>query len=168
MASLFGSSAIISECGTWRYRLDRGGRGDGPVYAFFGVNGSTADAEENDHTVRKWIGFNTRFGGSRFIVGNAFGFRATDVRALAKAADPVGPDNDRHLHEIAAEADILVPCWGDRFKLPRVLRPRLAAVEDLLRGYEKPVLCYGLTKGGDPLHPLTLAWSTTLIPWVRQ
>ena len=37
-------SAIISHCGKYRYRLDRTVSDSGPVYAFFGVNPSTADA----------------------------------------------------------------------------------------------------------------------------
>ncbi len=78
----------------------------------FGVNGSTATATEDDHTVRKWIGFTKVNGGRRFIVGNAFAFRATDVRELATAVDPVGPENEIHLERIIRDADVLVPCWG--------------------------------------------------------
>nr|UBL09545.1 Phage protein [Enterobacter cloacae] len=48
----------------------------------------------------------------RFIVGNAFAFRATDVRELATAVDPVGPENEIHLERIIRDADVLVPCWG--------------------------------------------------------
>lgn len=63
-------TAIISPCGKYRYRLDRSVADSGPVYAFFGVNPSTADASIDDATVRKWRGFISRWGGSRFIVGN--------------------------------------------------------------------------------------------------
>ena len=72
-------SAIISHCGTYRYRLDRMVSDSGPVYAFFGVNPSTADASVDDATVRKWRGFVQRWGGSRFIVGNVFAYRATGI-----------------------------------------------------------------------------------------
>ena len=83
-------SAIISHCGKYRYRLDRMVSDSGPVYAFFGVNPSTADASVDDATVRKWRGFVQRWGGSRFIVGNVFAYRATDVKELATAVDPFG------------------------------------------------------------------------------
>lgn len=44
-------SAVISPCGVYRYRLERTIRlQQGPVYAYFGVNGSTATATEDDHT----------------------------------------------------------------------------------------------------------------------
>lgn len=158
-------SAVISDCGLFRFRLDRFVGSNGPVYAFFGVNGSTATGDEDDHTVRKWNGFTRRWGASRYIVGNAFGFRATDVTRLAAATDPIGPDNDRYLSEIAAEADVLVPCWGSRNKLPPALRPRLDAVLSILTEARKPLMCFGLTKTGDPIHPLMLGYGTRLVPF---
>ncbi|CAN7320500.1 DUF1643 domain-containing protein [Bosea sp. LjRoot9] len=161
-------SAVISPCGTWRWRLDRTiDMLGGPVYAFFGVNGATADAETDDHTVIKWNGFTAIAGGSRYIVGNPFGFRAKDVRELAGAADPVGPDNARYLAEIIAEADILVPCWGNRSKVPARLRGHIDALRDQIFAAGKPVKVFGFTRSGDPLHPLTLAWTTPLIDWRR-
>ena len=160
-------SAVISPCGTYRYRLDRQVGMAGPVYAYFGINGSTATATDNDHTVRKWIGFTERLGGSRFIVGNCFGYRAKKVTQLALAPDPYGPDNDRYLSEIIAEADILVPCWGSRAKVPARLRDAFDALMQRLCASGKPVMTFGLTGQGDPLHPLMLGYSTPLVEWVR-
>lgn len=160
-------SAVISNCGVYRYRLERELQQDGPVFAYFGVNGSTATATVDDHTVRKWIGFTQRNGGSRLIVGNAFGYRATDVGQLSIVDDPVGPDNDRHLMEIIAAADILVPCWGRRDKLASPLHWRLDALRDQLFASGKPVKVWGWTKSGDPLHPLTLGYDMPLVAWVR-
>ena len=161
-------AAVISACGTYRYRLDReidmlGGQ----VYAFFGVNPSTADAIIDDATVRKWRGFVSRWGGSRFIVGNIFAYRATDVRCLASAPDPIGPDNFAHMMKIGFEADIIVPCWGDRGKLPKPLRHKCDWARDVLEGFGKPVKAFGLSKGGDPLHPLMLGYDTPLVEWRR-
>lgn len=156
-------SAILSECGKYRYRLDRQcGMLDGPVYAFFGVNPSTADAALDDATVRKWSGFVKRWGGSRYIVGNVFAYRATDVRELARCADPVGRDNLAYLTMICAEADILVPCWGNETKVPKALRHHFRITMDALRGLAKPVKTFGLSKDGDPLHPLMLGYNTAL------
>lgn len=155
-------SAVLSECGRYRYRLDRAIAETGPTYAFFGVNPSTADASIDDATVRKWRGFVARWGGARFIVGNVFAFRATDVKELANVEAPIGPLNDRYLHDICEEADILVPCWGDRGKLPPKLRPHLDYALSYVRTMGKPVMSFGLSKGGDPLHPLMLAYATPL------
>jgi len=160
-------SAIISPCGRYRFRLERtvDMTTPGKVFAYFGVNPSTADATVDDSTVRKWIGFTTVYGGSRFIVGNVFALRATDVRELKdlNALAAVRDENDRHIDQIAAEADVLVPCWGSRDKLPRVLRPWLDCTMTRLQNTGKPVMCFGLTASGDPKHPLILGYNTPLV-----
>jgi hypothetical protein len=135
------------------------------VFAFFGVNPSTADAVDNDPTVRKWIGFSDRNDARRFIVGNVFALRSTDVRALALHVDPVGPDSDLHLTSIIREADILVPCWGNRSKLPKTIHYRLDDVVRMIFAAGKPVRIWGTTKSGDPLHPLMLSYHTPLVEW---
>lgn len=156
-------SAIISECGNYRYRLERRVSEDGPTYAFFGVNPSTADASLDDATVRKWKGFVSRWGGSRFIVGNVFAYRATDVKMLAMVENPVGEENFAHMAEIAKDADILVPCWGNRTKVPQPLRWKFNDTLSFLKGFEKPLLSFGLSNAGDPKHPLMLGYDTELI-----
>lgn len=159
--------AIISDCGTYRYRLEREVADVGQTYAFFGVNPSTADAETDDATVRKWRGFCERWGAGRFIVGNVFAYRATDVGELSHALDPVGPENRAQVLKIIGDADILVPCWGDRAKVRnRALRHYFDRLGILLMGSGKPVKCFGLTKGGDPKHPLMLGYSTHLVDFM--
>ena len=157
-------SAIISPCGQYRYRLERTIAMEGPVYAFFGVNPSTADAAVDDATVRKWTGFCKRWGAQRFIVGNVFAYRATDVKALATVGDPFGDDIGDHVTSIIEEADILVPCWGDTCKVPPKLQFAFDVLMDALVSSGKPVRHFGLTKGGDPKHPLMLGYNTPLVP----
>ena len=161
-------TAILSPCGTYRYRLERTVGMEGSVFAFFGVNPSTADATVNDATVRKWIGFTKTWGGSRFIVGNVFAFRATDVRELARADDPFGPDIGDHTTAIIQEADILVPCWGDHAKVPPKFQFAFDVLLDALLSSGKPVKTFGLTKAGDPKHPLMLGYSTPLVDWQQS
>lgn len=158
-------SAIISECGKYRHRLERTVGMDGPVYAFFGINPSTADATEDDATVRKWIGFTKTWGGSRFIVGNVFAYRATDVKALATVEDPFGTGFASHITDIIAEADILVPCWGNTSKAPKRWRHAFDVALDAMVQSGKPVRHFGLTKAGDPMHPLMLGYDTKLQEW---
>jgi hypothetical protein len=159
-------SAILSPCGLYRYRLERHIHDDaGPVFAFFGVNPSTADARIDDATVRKWQGFVWRWKGPRFIVGNVFAYRATDVKELRRAMLPVGPDNFAHLERIAADADVLVPCWGNRSKVSPTLHHHFDKTLTFLRSLGKPVRSFGLTASGDPKHPLMLGYDTVLQPF---
>lgn len=140
---------------------------NGSTVMFIGVNPSTADATLNDATVKKWMGFCHRWGSTRFVVGNAFAYRSTDVKALGKLspAEAIGIENDWHLMRMAVAADVIVPCWGRTDKFPRALRPRFAFVAEMLKGANKPLHCFGLTAGVDPKHPLMLGYSTKLIPW---
>lgn len=161
-------SAVMSHCGRYRYILGRDIEAIFPrpgVVIFIGVNPSTADAETDDATVRKWRGFASRWGYNRFLVGNLFAYRATDVRALARAEDPVGPDNDAHLAWLLERADLVVPCWGSRDKLPPALWPRIDAVRAQLRAGRAPILTLGLTASGDPKHPLMLGYDAKLEDW---
>lgn len=161
-------SALFSPCGTFRYRLEREVASEGIVLAFFGVNPSKAGATVEDQTTMKWRGFTVRNGGRKYLAGNPFALCATDVRELATAPDPFGPDNFYHLRQIIADADVLVPCWGNRSKLPKLLRQWPENLLSLLLASGKPVKHFGLTQSGDPKHPLMLGYSTPLQDWPRQ
>lgn len=160
-------SAIISTCKLYRYRLEREVQAEGKVFAYFGINPSTADAIVDDATVRKWIGFSLRNGCSRFIVGNVFGFRSKDVKRLAAHTTETaqGPEWAVHFNQIIADADVLVPCWGASDKIPRHLRGTFDTVIEQLLASNKPVLHFGKTAGGQPKHPQMLGYDTPLTPW---
>jgi hypothetical protein len=166
VSNLFATgSAIISACGTYRYRLERECPGEGAT-AIIMVNPSTADAETDDATIRKLIGFGVRNRWGRLIVGNLFAFRATDVRELAAAADPIGPDNDYHLRHIIGGADLLIVAWGPATKLPKDLRERWRAITNIAQPLGRDPLSIGEpANDGHPKHPLMLAYDTPLRRW---
>ncbi len=162
-------SAIISPCGLYRYRLERdlGGMIAGPTVAWIMVNPSTADAEKDDPTIRKVIGFSRKLGAARVVVGNLFAFRATDIKELRTAADPVGPENDRHLWHMMAEADQIVVAWGPCAKLPKPLRERWREVVSAAELLGPPPVCIGTAGDGHPLHPLMPSYSRPILPWQK-
>lgn len=170
MGDLFGNSAYVSECGKYRYELQRH-VGAGPfTYAYFGINPSTADASIDDQTVRKWLGFSARSNVGRFIVGNVFSYRATDVKQLGRTTDDLfGDDHWRVQEHIIRSADALVPCWGNQAKVPPDLRCWIDQLMDRLidQNYRfgTPLLCFGHTASGDPKHPLTLGYDTPMIDY---
>lgn len=163
--------AIISECGKYRYRLDRECSlpfSGSKVFAYFGINPSTADATIDDATVRKWRGFTARNGGHSFIVGNLFAFRSTDTSHLKYQNDPFGPQWLEYLNGIIADADILVPCWGRLNKMPKYLQGAPDQILGALLRSGKPVMHFGTTKCGQPKHPLMLGYDTLLKPWAQS
>lgn len=157
-------SAIISECGHYRYRLERtfDGAPESGVVAFIMVNPSTADAEQDDPTIRRCITFAKRQGARKLLVGNLFAFRATDVKELPWPG-AIGPDNDKHLADICQAADIVIAAWGPTSKLRiPVLRTRWKYVVKLVG---KPLHCLGTAKDGQPRHPLMLRADAPLELW---
>lgn len=155
-------SAVISDCGQYRYRLERG---TGRAMSIIMVNPSTADADTDDPTIRKVLGFAQRFHCDRIIVGNKFAFRATDVNKLRSAADPIGPDNEKYIEQILRDGDIHVAAWGSLGKLPEVLRSRWKEIVRIADRVGVRLHCIGFCADGSPRHPLMTSYNTILSPW---
>jgi len=162
------SSAVISDCGLYRYELFRRCAPQGICFAFFGVNPSKAAAIVEDQTTMKWRGFTLCNGGGSYYAGNPFAGRATNVSDLANMDDPIGPENDYYIGRIIERADVLVPCWGNRTKVEKHLRRQFDLLLDRLFESGKPVKTFGFTKSGDPKHPLMLSYNTLLIDYPRR
>lgn len=151
-------SAILSVDGRYRYTLTREWDDSLSKLVFVMLNPSTADAELDDPTIRRCIGFAKRegFGGLRVV--NLYAYRATDPRELKRCIDPVGPDNDMYLTMVFADAPVVVAAWGvnaDSYRV-RQVRKMLG---------DTPILCLGATKAGHPQHPLYIAGNAPLRIW---
>jgi len=156
--------ALLSAYRLYRYRLWRCWDPTAGRCAFVMVNPSTADESEDDATIRKCIGFAKRWGYGAIDVVNLFAWRSTDVTALLTAADPVGPENDEHLHEVMRGALRVVLAWGKHPpKVRRLVRARLDRLEarDWLAELGD-VVTFGRNEDGTPRHPLMLAYATPL------
>lgn len=145
------AEGLFSPCGRYRYRLER-------IVGF-------DNGQKNDATIRKVDGFAARHGAQRIIVGNKFAHIATDIKELRTAADPVGPDNDKHLEQIMRDADFHLVAWGPLGKLPPQLRRRWRTVLDIANRVGCKLHCLGTAKDGHPLHPLMQPYSATLAEW---
>lgn len=155
--------ATLSECGLYRYKLWRQWNSALPRMVFIMLNPSTADATENDPTIRRCIGFAKRERHGGILVLNLFAWRATDPKELLRVEDPVGPDNRGVWFEsmgLAQESPPVV-AWG---ALHKSLKWR---EDEAWRVLIRPV-CLGTTKAGHPRHPLYLSKSTPLNPWGPQ
>ena len=160
-------SATFSSCALYRYTLTRTidqptlfapSQGTG-VIAWCMLNPSTADAENDDPTIRRCIGFSKDWGYRKVLIVNAYAYRATDPKAMWKSqndgVDIVGPDNDSAIAKTTAQAQVVIAAWGTECELGR------AQKVCKLIGASK-LHCLGICKDGSPKHPLYL--SHTLEP----
>lgn len=155
-------TADISVCGIYRYRLTRTWEETLPVLFWIMLNPSTADADVDDPTVRRCVGFARSFGCGGIDVRNLFAYRATDPSQLLLVKDPVGPDNDPH-HIMAlatrCKSGPVVAAWGTKGSL----LDRAERVLYLLKNWGVALHCLGKTKDGHPKHPLYLSAESTLL-----
>lgn len=152
--------ATISPCGRYRYDLWRTW-GPEPHLLFVLLNPSTADAQRDDPTVRRCIGFARRFGAGGVGIVNLYARRSSDPRDLWhwSEPDPVGPENDEFIGRAASLCDCIVCAWG---AFPRATE-RGRAVYRMLDSAKVRVL--GTTKAGHPRHPLYLPGEAGLLEW---
>lgn len=157
--------AIFSDCGYYRYRLERDLDQPGPLGAFIWVNPSKASHLIDDPSSKKGVGFATRLGWRGYILGNKFAWKATDIDDLPLADDPIGPDNDKHLEQIMRDADVHVVGWGTLGKLPMSLRNRWKEVVRIADRVGCKLHCIGLCADGHPKHPLMTGYVTPMTDW---
>lgn len=152
------SDAVISEGGLFRYQLARKWDLARPLLGFVMLNPSTADAERDDPTVRKCMGFAERLGFGGILITNLFAWRATDPADLRKNNYPIGPENNWHIATAARECGALVCAWGANAR-------GLTRVDDVLGIIEVmgvvPMVLRTLP-GNVPAHPLMLPYSCSL------
>jgi len=158
------SYAVFSPCRTWRYLLVREfDTGEGTAN-FIMLNPSTATETINDPTIIRCINYAKAWGFGRLVVTNIFAYRATAPRDMKAAADPSGPQNDKHIIEQASGADLVVCAWGVHGEF----MDREAHVRRLLRYCGRKVRHLGLTKGGHPKHPLYQRADAKPITWSQE
>lgn len=159
--------AHFSPCKLYRYDLYRKVAGDGSgTLVVVMLNPSTADATNDDPTIRRVMGFGRQWGFYAVRVLNLFAIRATDPRAMLAADDPVGPENDKWLREALAESrDLGVPvlaAWGahggHRGRDFHVMHKLVDGVQ---------WQCLGRTHAGHPKHPLYIPKNTTPVSMVQ-
>jgi hypothetical protein len=159
-------TAVISDCGKYRYELFRGWNYSEPKILFIMLNPSTADAQNDDPTIRRCMGFAKSWQYGGFYVANLFALRATNPKEIYKAADPIGKDNLFYLHRAAVlQCNGEVICaWGNHGRYKNIGNQVLEALWD----WGVVPNCFGLTKKGQPKHPLYLKNETELIKIPRK
>lgn len=176
------NGATLSPCGTYRYRLWREWRGtpnarwrmwtnedgspalDGAghqlgepeICVFIMLNPSTADAEVDDPTIRRCVGFARSWGYEHLEVANLFAYRTPSPKALMGLTyddDPVGPLNSIIVRDLISDPLVtrIICAWGAH-------GDHLLQHDTVLGWIEQWAMvlpeCLGFTKLGYPRHPL--------------
>lgn len=154
--------AVISPCGNYSYQLERLWDKGMPMVLFIMLNPSTADADSDDPTITRFIGFAKAWGFGGLMVGNLWAYRATDPKKLKDnpeinhSAVWLREINEKHIRAMALQCDtVIFAWWTDK------------------HAFDWHVLKYGqlfpdakaitISKHGKPCHPLYLKKTLTPI-----
>jgi hypothetical protein len=151
------SGAVFDPTYAYRYALWRAWDAALPRLCFIMLNPSQADAERDDPTIRRCIGFARDWGYGALEVVNLFAYCAIAPTDLRRTANPIGPENDAHIVRAVKAAARTVIAWGNH----GAFLGRDKAVTPLLgRSY-----CLGVTGAGHPRHPLYVRRDAGTVPW---
>lgn len=152
------NDAVISSCGQYRYLLRRTWDYGKLRALLVMLNPSTADATQDDATIRSCVRLLSGHGCGSMEVVNVYAYRATNPEELAKQPDPVGPGNLDAVRAAVHRCDIAVCAWG---AYPPA-RERATPILNAVRAHRPAVYCFGKTKAGAPKHPLYIKSGTPL------
>ena len=126
------------------------------------LNPSGAVTFGDGPTRRRCLAFARREGRGGLVTVNLFALRSPDPPELRRHPAPVGERNDQFiLGYCTLRGALVVAAWG----VHGALHGRDRYVIGLLRDYEVPLWCLGVTKAGHPRHPLYVPADTPLVPY---
>lgn len=159
------SGALFSEGASYRYALWRIWERSKPALLFIGLNPSTAAHYQDDPTIVRLANFAKTWSFGGLYAGNLFSVVSADPLVLhfpTSVEFPDGP-NDTAIKCMRQLASTVLVGWGAYAK--KVSKRRAEAVLDLVG---EPVYCLGVTKTGEPKHPLYLPRETKLVEYYRK
>ena len=157
------ATATFSNCRKYRYTLSRTWDPHLPTACWILLNPSTADEQKLDPTLRRCVGFSRAWGYGTMQVANIFALRSPYPQIVYTAEDPVGPKNDANIRRLLQKAGKVIVGWGVHGALNR----RDERIIRLLSKCNVEPWCLGLTKQGQPRHPLYVGGATKLVRFGR-
>ena len=152
--------AHISNCGLYRYTLHRSINNNfydaEDSIAFVMLNPSTADAQNDDPTIRRCIDYAIQWGFHSLLVLNIFAYRSTDPRNLKLANDPVGPLNHDSFTNCLPDVSEVICAWGNHGNIKVDGAPQSEWALGWIEAAGRDPMALRVTKRGQPAHPLYL------------
>jgi hypothetical protein len=162
-------TATLSPCGRYRFTLSRVWNQGARRICWVMLNPSTADAQQDDPTIRRCVGFSVAWGYDALVVVNLFAFRNKDPKTLLTRprSDIEHAQNDASIREAALASQAVVCAWGSN---GHHFRERADAVRLLLQGTGLTPHHLGMTTQGQPQHPLYVpaARMALPMPWLQM
>jgi len=144
-------------CGIYRQALwrDLGADIADRICCWIMLNPSTADATDDDATIRRCAGYGRAWGYRWLTVANLWPVRMTDPAGLAAwieadARPYLMASTDGWIRGLAVAADRVVCAWGNGGRLA----DRGRAVRELLADAGVRPHALAVSKAGEPVHPL--------------
>ena len=169
------SFCLFSECRSYRWILKRELLSGNKTLVFIGLNPSKANSINNDMTLIRIINFCKRWNYKNIYVINLFGLISKSPYQLSKSKDPVGKNNDLVTLKVLEFWINNINCdlwlgWGDKGQLNGRDLKVLEIIKNLSNcksneNYSKRILSLGLSKKGNPLHPLYMPNESFLRPF---
>jgi len=158
------SDAVISADGKYRYKLGRYWSPKAPPLVWIMLNPSTADAVQDDPTIRRCVSFAKGWGFGGIEVYNLFALRSPNPVTIETTIDPVGPENDHWLRSASQSGGKIIVAWGS-CRSPLQMTRATQVTKILSRGGGPVPATLGLTKSGQPKHPLYVPGDAELLPF---
>ena len=122
---------------------------------FVMLNPSTADAEDDDATIRRCRAFAKLWGFNRLVVVNLFAYQSTDPKVLRTIEDPIGPENDAFIERAVLSSEMVIAAWGNNAVWSGRYSMRNKEVIDIIVRH-RDIYCLGTTLQHQPCHPVRL------------
>lgn len=145
----------FSECGKYRYLLNRIWDEEKPVAMCIGLNPSVAGqkkkdgTEKDDPTITRLIATLTALGYGGLRMTNLYAYISSKPDKLFEVPDNLG-NNDYWLTHAALASQQIIFCWGN-FKRTE---HRVKRVREMFPSGK----CFGKNKNGSPWHPLAMMY----------
>ncbi|KGG12921.1 MULTISPECIES: DUF1643 domain-containing protein [Prochlorococcus] len=166
----------FSDCGSYRWWLERQIGSEKEKLLFIGLNPSTASNLSDDMTLKRLMGFCRAWKYGTLVVINLFAKVSKSPSSLKLCSDPVGIENDSEI-----KSRLLVWANNSDWNLwlgwgaMGVYKNRNSKVLNFLEFFSKirvkklqkslGPMVIGCTKGGHPMHPLYVSRSKVLMPY---
>ena len=172
------SFCLFSNCGHYRWILKRELSIGKRTVVFIGLNPSKANSFNNDRTLLRIINFCSRWNYKNIYIINLFGLISKSPFQLSKSKDPIGLNNDLitlltlRFWQKNINCDLWLG-WGDKGQLNGRNNEVMKIIKNLSNlksnenNFSERILSLGITKKGNPLHPLYIPNETFLRPYCR-